>query len=220
MDDEGRPSYPLDTMSIPASRPQTGRSSISSLPSIISRPLTRPLSTQSIAQTFTPLHEYLFIGLLCSAQVTTQAALVGPLSILHILGPALHIDNPGVLAWLIAGYSLTVGSFILLSGRMGDIWGYKNMIVFGNVWFGVWSAVGGFSVWCDGEGKSVLFIFSRVLAGIGPAILLPNSLGLLGATYHPGPRKNMVFSLFGACAPSKSARFVAVPVCCRIPELT
>ncbi|PVI04017.1 hypothetical protein DM02DRAFT_208742 [Periconia macrospinosa] len=194
---------PSLTHSLPPTRPQTGRTSLSSFrtPSF-ERPLARPLSTQSIAQTFTPLHEFLFIALLCSAQVTTQAALVGPLSILHVLGPALHITNPGVLAWLIAGYSLTVGSFILLSGRMGDIWGYKTMIIFGNVWFGVWSFVGGVSVWCEGEGKSILFIFSRVLAGIGPAILLPNSLGLLGATYHNGTRKNMVFSLFGACAPN------------------
>jgi hypothetical protein len=41
-----------------------------------------------------------------------------------------------------------------------------------------------------------------VLAGIGPAFLLPNALGLLGATYRPGRKKDMVFSLFGACAPS------------------
>jgi MFS family permease len=155
--------------------------------------------TPSIAEELSPLHEFFFIGLLCSAQLTTQMALVGPLSILHIIGRGLNITNPGVLAWLIAGYSLTVGSFILLSGRLGDVFGYKKMIVIGYVWFAVWSLVGGLSVW-SGE---VLFIFSRVLAGIGPAILLPNSLGLLGATYRPGKKKNMVFSLFGGCAPSK-----------------
>jgi len=71
------------------------------------------------------------------------------------------------------------------------------MMVFGYAWFALWTLVAGLAVY-SGE---VLFIFARVLSGIGPAITLPNALGLLGATYVPGTRKNMVFSLFGACAP-------------------
>jgi MFS family permease len=41
----------------------------------------------------------------------------------------------------------------------------------------------------------------RALQGIGPAVLLPNAIAILGRTYPPGQRKNMVFSLFGATAP-------------------
>lgn len=36
---------------------------------------------------------------------------------------------------------------------------------------------------------------------MGPAFLLPNAIAILGRTYKPGKRKNMVFSLFGASAP-------------------
>lgn len=36
---------------------------------------------------------------------------------------------------------------------------------------------------------------------MGPAFLLPNAIAILGRTYKPGRRKNMVFSLFGASAP-------------------
>lgn len=50
----------------------------------------------------------------------------------------------------------------------------------------------------------VLFIFARVLTGIGPAICLPNAIALLGATYAPGRRKSMVFGIFGASAPGGS----------------
>jgi MFS family permease len=157
--------------------------------------------TKSIAETMSPIREALFIGLLCSAQFVTQAGLVGTLNILHIIGSDLGITDPGILSWLIAGYSLTVGTFILLSGRCGDLFGYKNMLIVGYVWFAIWNIVGGMSVYVDGNGGQVLFIFSRVLGGIGPAILLPNALGLLGATYREGRRKDMVFSLFGACAP-------------------
>jgi MFS family permease len=157
--------------------------------------------TKSIAETMSPIREALFIGLLCSAQFVTQAGLVGTLNILHIIGSDLGITDPGILSWLIAGYSLTVGTFILLSGRCGDLFGYRNMLIVGYVWFAICNLVGGMSVYVDGNGGQVLFIFSRVLGGMGPAILLPNALGLLGATYKEGRRKDMVFSLFGACAP-------------------
>lgn len=149
-----------------------------------------------------PLREFLFVGLLCSAQFVTQAGLVNTLNILHIIGDDLGITDPGVLSWLIAGYSLTVGTFILLSGRCGDLFGYKTMVIIGFGWFAIWNVVAGFSIYAPGNGGQVLFIFARVLSGIGPAILLPNALGLLGATYDEGRRKDMVFSLFGACAPS------------------
>jgi MFS family permease len=55
----------------------------------------------------------------------------------------------------------------------------------------------GFSVYSN----HVLFTFARVFQGIGPAIALPNALAILGATYADGPRKNMVFAIFGATAP-------------------
>lgn len=158
--------------------------------------------TKSIAQTMSPLRESLFVGLLCSAQFVTQAGLVNTLNILHIIGSDLGITDPGVLSWLIAGYSLTVGTFILLSGRCGDLFGYKSMVIVGFMWFAIWNVVAGCSIYVAGDGGQILFILARVLSGIGPAILLPNALGLLGATYEEGRRKDMVFSLFGACAPS------------------
>jgi MFS family permease len=155
---------------------------------------------KSIAQQMSPLREFFFVGILCGAQFTTQMGLGQTLAILHIIADSLQITDPGVLSWLIAGYSLTVGTFILLSGRLGDMFGYKEMMVIGYSWYAIWSMISGLAVY---SGK-VLFIFARVMSGIGPAILLPNALGLLGATYAPGERKNMVFSLFGACAPMGS----------------
>lgn len=159
--------------------------------------------TKSTSEFMSLPRECIFVTLLCSAQFVTQIGLVGTINILHIIGSDLGITDLGVLAWLIAGYSLTVGTFILLSGRCGDLFGYKPMLVIGYIWFALWNVVAGCSVYLDGTQGQILFIFSRVLGGIGPAILLPNALGLLGATYSEGRRKDMVFSLFGACAPGK-----------------
>lgn len=95
------------------------------------------------------------------------------------------------------GYSLTVGTFILFSGRLGDIFGYKRMLIIGFIWFSVWSAISGISVYSNFK----LAVVSRVLQGIGPAICLPNALAILGSIYPPGHRKAMVFAMFGAVAP-------------------
>ncbi|KAF2159834.1 hypothetical protein M409DRAFT_60432 [Zasmidium cellare ATCC 36951] len=144
--------------------------------------------------------EILVVGLISLAQFTTQVGLGQTLSILHIIGEDFGIEDPGVLSWLIAGYSLTVGTFILFTGRLGDLFGWKRMFVVGFVWFAVWSMVCGLAAYSN----HVLFVFARVFQGIGPAICLPNGLALLGGLYQPGPRKNMAFAIFGACAPGGS----------------
>lgn len=90
-----------------------------------------------------------------------------------------------------------MGTFILFSGRLGDVFGYKRMLLIGFAWFSLWSVVAGCAVYSS----HVLFVFARVLQGVGPALCMPNALAILGATYAPGPRKAMVFALFGAMAP-------------------
>ncbi|KAH8895937.1 MFS general substrate transporter [Thozetella sp. PMI_491] len=151
----------------------------------------------SIAEGLSLPHEILFVATICCAQLMTQAGLGQTLTIIHVIGDSFGVSDPGVESWLIAGYSLTIGTFILISGRMGDIFGYKPMLLVGFAWFSLWSMVCGLAVYST----HVLFVFARVFQGIGPAVCLPNGLAILGATYAPGRRKSMVFSLFGAAAP-------------------
>ena len=159
--------------------------------------LSKINSAKSIAETLPLGKEILFVGLICSAQSTTQVGLNQCLAILHVIGDHYGLSNPGELSWLIASYSLTVGTFILLAGRLGDVYGYKKMLIVGFSWFSVWSMVAGLAVYSN----HVLFNLARVLQGVGPAICLPNALAILGTSYAPGPRKAMVFAIFGACAP-------------------
>jgi MFS family permease len=92
-----------------------------------------------------------------------------------------------------------VGTFILIAGRLGDMYGHKRIFIIGFIWFGVWSLVTGFSAFAKSD---VFFDICRALQGIGPAFMLPNALAILGRVYPNGPRKGMVFSLFGATAPN------------------
>ncbi|KAK1074639.1 multidrug-resistance type transporter aminotriazole resistance [Friedmanniomyces endolithicus] len=154
-----------------------------------------------------PARELAFVATICLAQFMTQIGLGSTLPILHLLGTSLGVSKPGELnssqlPWITAGYSLTVGSFILVSGRLGDFFGYKRMLTIGLAWFAVWTMVAGLSLYA--ENKFLLFVFARALQGIGPSLCLPNGLALLGATYPAGKRKDFVFSFFAAAAPCGS----------------
>ncbi|KAL4919706.1 major facilitator superfamily [Aspergillus aurantiobrunneus] len=159
----------------------------------------QPVKTnQSIADTFSLPREIVFVFIVCMSQFITQANVGICLSPLDIVGADFGLEEPSVLAWFLAGYSLTVGTFILVFGRCGDLFGYRRMFVIGFLWLSLWSLVAGLSVYSN----HILFIFARVLQGLGPAMLLPNGLAILGATYAPGRRKDMAFALFGATAPN------------------
>lgn len=119
------------------------------------------------------------------------------LFLLDTVGDSLGVTDPSLLSWLVAGFSLTAGTFLIFSGRLGDAFGYKLMLMIGFAWFSLWSVLAGVAVYSG----YTLFVFARVFQGIGSAICIPNALAILGAAYPPGHRKAMVFALFGASAP-------------------
>jgi MFS family permease len=43
---------------------------------------------------------------------------------------------------------------------------------------------------------------ARAFQGIGPALLVPNAMALIGRTFPMGVKRNIVFSIFGACGPT------------------
>ncbi|KAJ5123156.1 Drug resistance protein [Penicillium atrosanguineum] len=164
-------------------------------------PSLKPVqSARSISDSLSPLREALFVTIVCMAQFMTQTNVGVCLSPLDIIGESFDIEDSGIESWFLAGYSLTVGTFILVFGRCGDLFGYRRMFLSGFIWLAVWSLVVGFSVFSN----HILFIFARVMQGIGAAMMLPNGLAILGHTYPPGKKKAMIFALFGAVAPNSA----------------
>ncbi|CAI7635532.1 unnamed protein product [Penicillium manginii] len=137
-------------------------------------------------------HHHLFLAASHSSRTCPQHRAT------HIIGRSFDIDNqPGKISWISSGYSLTVGTFILIAGRFGDIFGHKPLFVGGYVWFAFWSCLAGVAVY---SGPS-FFIFCRAMQEIGPAFLLPNAIAIFSRCYDPEFRQNMIFCLFGATAP-------------------
>lgn len=108
------------------------------------------------------------------------------------------LANISIKGWFAAAYSLTVGTFILIAGRLGDLYGHKILFISGFFWFALWSLLAGFSTYSN----AIFFDVARAFQGIGPAFLLPNALAILARIYEPGRKKEMIFSLFGATAPA------------------
>lgn len=153
---------------------------------------------------FSASREVLFVAIIILAQVLMLAGLSQALVPQHIIGATFPDTNPGSLAWYSAAYGLTSGSFVLPSGRLGDIFGHKRIFIIGFIWLGLWELAGGFSEYVQKHGSgsgTAFFIACRAMQGVGAALLVPNGQAMIGRGYSPGPRKNIVMSLFGAAAP-------------------
>ncbi len=81
------------------------------------------------------------------------------------------------LQWVINGYLLPLSALLLLGGAAGDRFGRKRLFILGIVIFAFASVI------CALAPDIVALLLGRALEGIGAAILLPNSLAILGDSF-------------------------------------
>ncbi|OTB02683.1 hypothetical protein M426DRAFT_13287 [Hypoxylon sp. CI-4A] len=97
--------------------------------------------------------------------------------------------------WIGASYPLTQGTFVLISGRFGAVYGHKNMLMLGSLCLIVFTLVCGF---CN---NFIAFNVMRAISGIGGAFIMPNAVAMIGITNPPGFVRNLSLAFFGASAP-------------------
>jgi MFS family permease len=113
---------------------------------------------------------------------------------LHIAS-SLGVTEPSQASWIAASYPLTAGAFILMSGRLGSIYGHGHVLLLGASWWIVWSLINGF---CS---NFIAFNIARGMSGVGGAMVVPNAVAIIGTTFPPGRIRNRCLGLFGAGAP-------------------
>lgn len=138
--------------------------------------------------------EFGFCYSVLMSQVLTEYFVSGFIVVLPTVATDLNIA-PSSQTWPANAFSLVIACFLLFFGRLSDMYGGFPVYVGGVVWFSVWGLIAGFSQ------NQWMMYFARAFQGLGPAAYLPSSMMLLGSIYRPGPRKNIIFSLYGACAP-------------------
>ncbi|SCV01927.1 LANO_0F14224g1_1 [Lachancea nothofagi CBS 11611] len=144
------------------------------------------------------LKEYIFVGFCMLSQLLNQAAMTQANPLFNVISEDME-SNVSQQAWLMASFPLASGSFILISGKFGDVYGLKKTLLVGYVIVIIWSLICGLSSYAHNVD---FFIVARSLQGLGIAFILPNVMGIVGSVYVPNTKaKNMVFSLIGSCAP-------------------
>lgn len=97
--------------------------------------------------------------------------------------------------WPSSVLTLVAGSLLFPCGRLADMYGGYAIFHGGMLWFILWTVIAGFSR------DFLMLVVCRAMQGLGAAMFLPSGISLLGRIYRPGPRKNFVFSLYGALGP-------------------
>jgi len=80
--------------------------------------------------------------------------------------------------WVVAAYTLFLAALVLVGGSLGDHLGRRRMFSVGVVLFALASA------WCGLSQSPEQLILARALQGVGAALLVPNSLAIIGASFE------------------------------------
>ena len=113
--------------------------------------------------------------------VATDSILVG-----------LQTDLNSVV-WVTSAYLLAYVVPLLVSGRLGDQFGPKNVYVTGLVLFTAASA------WCGLSNSASMLITARVFQGLGAALMTPQTMAVITRTFPP-ERRGRAMSLWGSVA--------------------
>ncbi len=101
--------------------------------------------------------------------------------------------SPGMLPWVVDAYLLPLSALLLLGGSAGDRFGRRRLLIGGIVLFALASAACAFA-------PSLPFLLAgRLVQGIGAAMLMPNSLAILGQTFS-GEAKGRAIGVWAATA--------------------
>jgi len=116
-------------------------------------------------------------------------------SILNIALPSIKDDlgfSQQGLQWVVNGYILSYGGFLLLGGRMADLLGRRRVLVSGLVVFACASLTGGRAH------SSSLLVGARFAQGLGAAMLSPAALSSLTSTFRSTRDRNTALGVWAA----------------------
>jgi EmrB/QacA subfamily drug resistance transporter len=102
------------------------------------------------------------------------------------------------LQWVINAYLLPLSALLLLGGAAGDRYGRKRLLIAGTALFAA------ASIACALAPNLTLLLTGRGLQGIGAAVLMPNSLAILGASFS-GPARGRAIGIWASIGAVMSA---------------
>jgi EmrB/QacA subfamily drug resistance transporter len=118
-------------------------------------------------------------------------------TIVNVALPSIRDDlgfSETSLAWVVNAYLLTFGGFLLLGGRLGDLYGHRRLFLGGIALFTLASAA------CGLANSQALLVAARAVQGLGGAVVSAVALSLIASMFtEPGERAKAM-GVFGFVA--------------------
>lgn len=151
-------------------------------------PKQRPLDIRRSPRLST--RDKLVLFVLCAAQFMVAL----DFSVLNVALPVLGKDlgmSQSALQWAVTAFALPSGGFLLLFGRIGDLYGRRRLFLTGLALFGAASLLATFA-WDPAS-----FLTARALQGLGAAAIVPTGMSLLTTTFPEGPARDRALGISG-----------------------
>ncbi len=152
--------------------------------------MSQTISAQEHAATFS--HKKRAVALVVVALAFVMDLLDN--TIVNVAIPAIRTNlnaSFAAIQWVVAGYALTFATLLITGGRMGDVYGYKKVFLWGVAGFTAASLLSGVAV------NPGMLIVARLVQGCMAALMVPQVLSMMQVMYKPEERGG-VNGLFGA----------------------
>jgi EmrB/QacA subfamily drug resistance transporter len=137
-------------------------------------------------------------GLALAVLAAAQFMVILDATIVNVALPAIQkalgFANAAQLQWVVTAYALAFGGFLLLGGRLADLFGRRRVFMAGVSVFALASLAGGFA-----QSPEMLIVF-RAIQGLGGALLAPAALSLVLTIFKEGQERNRALGLWSMVA--------------------
>ena len=133
------------------------------------------------------------LALLCVAQFVDVLDVNAVVVALHTIGRELGFSRAD-LQWVVSAYVLSFAGFLLLAGRVADLWGRRRTFVAGLALFT------GASLLCGLSFTPGMLVASRAVQGLGAAITAPAALSIITTIFEEGRERDRAVAAWTAVA--------------------
>src|ERR1041385_1140247 len=137
-----------------------------------------------------PLKRWWALYVLCSGVLM----IVLDTTIVNVALPSIREDlrfSETSLVWVVNAYMLTFGGFLLLGGRLGDLFGHRKLFLVGLVAFTLASLA------CGLARTQLMLIASRAVQGLGGAVVTAVALSLIMDLFTETGERAKAMGIYG-----------------------